>query len=175
MIRTAVLLLLVATRGSSFSRVPSLKSTQAAPQLRSLCPTGRHPAGRRLAAPIGGAEDDLSAPARLRALLERDPTELLLMPCCYDALTARAVERAGFEVTFMTGYGVAATHGVPDAQLLGYGEMQAAAARLVGGGVSRPLAIPCIGNGDTGYGNALNVKRTVRGYAQVQAETETLP
>jgi Phosphoenolpyruvate phosphomutase len=48
----------------------------------------------------------------LRRLLESD--ELTIMPCCYDGLTARLVEQAGFDLTFMTGFGVSSTYGLPD-------------------------------------------------------------
>ena len=100
-----------------------------------------------------------SAPARLRALLSRPG--ISVMPCCFDALSARLVERAGFPVTFASGFSVAAAHGLPDTGLLSYGEMEQAMRRITGS-LDR---IPCIGDGDTGYGNAVNAKRTVRGYA----------
>ena len=103
-----------------------------------------------------------TAPERLRALLSRDAREVLPMPCCYDGLTARLIEQHGFEVTFMTGFGVSAVHGLPDTGLISYGEMVASAQRIC----ASLDAIPCIGDGDTGYGNAVSVKRTVRGYAQ---------
>lgn len=45
-------------------------------------------------------------------LFESD--ELTVMPCCYDGLTARLVEQAGFNLTFMTGFGVSSTYGLPD-------------------------------------------------------------
>ena len=48
----------------------------------------------------------------------------LLLPCCYDGLTARLVARANFQATFLTGFGASAVHGVPDAQLLSYEEMR---------------------------------------------------
>jgi hypothetical protein len=48
----------------------------------------------------------------LRDMLEND--SLTIMPCCYDGLTARLVEQAGFDLTFMTGFGVSATYGLPD-------------------------------------------------------------
>lgn len=84
------------------------------------------------------------------------------MPCCFDALSARLIERAGFEVTFMSGFGVSAARiGAPDTGLISYGEMADA-----GRAICAATAIPVLGDGDTGYGNALNVKRTVRGYAQ---------
>ncbi len=85
------------------------------------------------------------------------------MPCCFDGLSARLVERAGFPLTFMSGFGVAASRlGAPDTGLVSYAEMLDQ-----GRNVCEATALPVIGDGDTGYGNALNVKRTVRGYAQV--------
>ena len=59
--------------------------------------------------------DYVSLPDRVKALrrmLESD--ELTVMPCCYDGLTARLVEQAGFNLTFMTGFGVSSTYGLPD-------------------------------------------------------------
>ncbi|CAN0077967.1 unnamed protein product, partial [Phaeothamnion confervicola] len=99
--------------------------------------------------------------AALRRLLSEG--KLLIMPCCYDGLTARLVEDAGFPLTFMTGFGVSATQGLPDTQLISYGEMLDKAANIC----SSLKGIPCIGDGDTGYGNTINVKRTVAGYAQI--------
>lgn len=117
------------------------------------------------------------APERLRRLLqdEMDGTRKdempILLPCCYDGLTARLVTRAGFEATFMTGFGVSGVNGYPDTQLVSYGEMQNAASIVAEGLSSAALElnkepIPCIADGDTGYGNAINVKRTVFGYAR---------
>ena len=56
--------------------------------------------------------------ARLRNLLAHDL--VTVMPCCYDGLSAKLIERAGFEVTFMTGFGVSAVHGLPDTQVYLY-------------------------------------------------------
>ncbi|KAK1937100.1 2,3-dimethylmalate lyase [Phytophthora citrophthora] len=97
---------------------------------------------------------------RLRELINGE--DLVMMPSCYDGLTARLIERAGYDSCFMTGYGVSAVHGVPDTQLLSYGEMARSAQTIC----SSLKSIPCLGDGDTGYGNAMNVKRTVAGYAQ---------
>ena len=117
-------------------------------------------------------------PQRLKDLLQseldgtRDSTVPIVLPCCYDGLTARLVARAGFEATFMTGFGVSAVSGFPDTQLISFHEMQQACLRVTEGLLTSALeqgsqtAIPCIADGDTGYGNALNAKRTVRGYAQ---------
>ena len=59
---------------------------------------------------------------KLRQLLEEPG--LLVMPCCFDALSAKLVEGAGFPLTFMSGFAVAATRlGLPDTGLISYGEM----------------------------------------------------
>eukprot|EP01041_Mallomonas_annulata_P005422 gene5422-10861_t len=105
--------------------------------------------------------DRLEKVADLRRMLN-DENELILMPCCYDGFTARLVEGAGFNLTFMTGFGVSAIHGTPDAGVISAGEM-ASAASIVCGALRN---IPCIGDGDTGHGNPINVKRTVQKYAQ---------
>lgn len=98
---------------------------------------------------------------RLRRLLERPG--LALMPCCFDALSARLIERAGFDLTFMSGFAVSAARlGAPDTGLISYGEMLDQ-----GRSICASVDIPVLGDADTGYGNALNVKRTVAGYAQV--------
>lgn len=83
------------------------------------------------------------------------------MPCCWDALSARLIERAGFALTFMSGFAVSAARlGAPDTQLISYAEMVDQGRNLC-----EAVSLPVIGDADTGYGNALNVKRTVSGYA----------
>jgi 2-methylisocitrate lyase-like PEP mutase family enzyme len=87
---------------------------------------------------------------------------LLLMPCCFDALSARLIERAGCKLTFMSGFAVAAARfGLPDTGLVSYGEMVDQ-----GRSICSSVSIPVIGDADTGYGNVLNVKRTISGYAR---------
>jgi 2-methylisocitrate lyase-like PEP mutase family enzyme len=84
------------------------------------------------------------------------------MPCCFDALSARLIERAGFPLTFMSGFAVSSARlGLPDTGLISYGEMLDQ-----GRNICAAVSIPVIGDGDTGYGNPVNVKRTVAGYAQ---------
>ena len=96
----------------------------------------------------------------LRALLAQDRCHI--MPCCYDGLTARLVEQAGFPLTFMSGFAVSAARlGLPDTGLISYGEMLDQ-----GMSICSAVSIPVIGDGDTGYGNAMNVRRTVEGYAR---------
>lgn len=97
---------------------------------------------------------------RLRGLLTAP--DLLIMPCCFDAFSARLIERAGFPLTFMSGFGVSAVRlALPDTGLISYAEMLDQ-----GRSICQAVSIPVIGDADTGYGNAVNVKRTVRGYAQ---------
>ncbi|HIJ78143.1 MAG: isocitrate lyase/PEP mutase family protein [Desulfobulbaceae bacterium] len=101
-----------------------------------------------------------SPAAKLREILARPG--LHLMPCCFDALSAKLIEQAGFDLTFMSGFAVSATRlGLPDTGLISYGEMV-----NHGRNITAAVSIPVLGDGDTGYGNALNVKRTVHGYAQ---------
>ncbi|RLM64803.1 uncharacterized protein C2845_PM16G05670 [Panicum miliaceum] len=81
-------------------------------------------------------------------------------PCCFDALGARLVERAGFPIGFMGGFCVSAARlGLPDVGLISFGEM-VDQGRLINEAVS----IPVIGDGDNGYGNSMNIKRTIKGY-----------
>ena len=83
-------------------------------------------------------------------------------PCCHDALSAKLIEQAGFPFAFMSGFCTAAAKlGAPDTGLITYAEMVDQGRFLH----EATTHIPIIGDGDTGYGNALNVKRTVRGYA----------
>ena len=89
-------------------------------------------------------------------------TRCHIMPCCWDALSARLIEQAGYDFTFMSGFAVSAARtGEPDTGLISFGEMIDQGRNICSG-----VAIPVIGDGDTGYGNALNVRRTVAQYAK---------
>ena len=102
----------------------------------------------------------MSAAERLRILLERPG--LLVMPGCHDAMSARLIEEAGFELGFMSGFAVSAARlGMPDAGLISYGELVEQ-----GQNICAAVTIPLIGDGDTGFGSAQNIKRTVQGYAR---------
>jgi len=102
----------------------------------------------------------MSARAKLQKLLD-DPG-IIVAPGVYDAMTAKLVERAGFDAAFMSGFMVSAVKiGMPDTGLISYAEMADQ-----GRNMCTAVDIPLVGDGDTGYGNALNVKRTVSGYAQ---------
>ncbi|KAB1213373.1 2,3-dimethylmalate lyase [Morella rubra] len=81
-------------------------------------------------------------------------------PACFDALSAKLVERAGFQYCFTSGFSISAARlGLPDTGFISYGEMVDQ-----GQQITQAVSIPVIGDGDNGYGNAMNVKRTVRGY-----------
>ncbi|KAF4357891.1 hypothetical protein G4B88_027775 [Cannabis sativa] len=81
-------------------------------------------------------------------------------PACFDALSAKLVERAGFEFCFTSGFSISAARlGLPDTGFISFGEM-IEQGRLI----TEAVSIPVIGDGDNGYGNAMNVKRTVKSY-----------
>ncbi len=114
------------------------------------------------------------APSRLRALLALPGP--LLVPGAYDALSARLVEATGFDAVYMTGFGATASLlGLPDVGLLTMSEMADNASRM-----ARAVDLPLIADADTGYGNAINVVRTVQqfeqaGVAAVQLEDQISP
>lgn len=84
----------------------------------------------------------------------------LVVPGAYDGVSARLVERAGFEAVYMTGFGTSASRlGLPDLGYAGLAEMADHARNL-----AAAVSIPLIADADTGYGNALGVRRTVQAY-----------
>ncbi|WP_425058270.1 isocitrate lyase/PEP mutase family protein [Sporomusa carbonis] len=101
---------------------------------------------------------------------------IVVAPGAHDALTAKIIEKTGFPAVYMTGYGQAASHlGKPDVGLLTMSEMVARAANIV-----EAVNIPVIADADTGFGNAINVMRTVREYekagvAAIQLEDQVAP
>jgi 2-methylisocitrate lyase-like PEP mutase family enzyme len=109
----------------------------------------------------------------LRPLLAAD--DLVVAPGVYDGLTARLAAQHGFAALYMTGAGTAAAAGYPDYGLLTMSEMVANAAQL-----AEAVDVPLIADADTGYGNELNVVRTVRAYSRVgvaalHIEDQTFP
>ncbi|MBY6159127.1 isocitrate lyase/PEP mutase family protein [Pseudooceanicola nitratireducens] len=101
--------------------------------------------------------------SRLRDLLAQDRCHI--MPCCFDALSAKLIAQEGYELTFMSGFAASASRiGAPDLGLMSYGEV---ADQLRN--IADAVDIPVIGDGDTGYGNAMNVRRTVQGFARAGA------
>lgn len=119
----------------------------------------RHPVSRR---------------KRLRGLVDRG--EAFLVPGVHNALGARLVEQAGFEAAYITGAGVANSHlGMPDLGLLTLTELAEATAR-----VAEACTLPLVVDIDTGFGNAVNVYRTIRmieraGASAVQIEDQVFP
>jgi 2-methylisocitrate lyase-like PEP mutase family enzyme len=112
-------------------------------------------------------------PSSLRDALHAAP--MTLAPGAYDALTARLVAQCGYPAVYMTGAGTAVAHGYPDYGLLTMTEMVDNAARM-----TAAVDIPVIADADTGYGNELNVVRTVRAYARagvaaIHIEDQTFP
>lgn len=110
---------------------------------------------------------------RLRTLLQQP--EAVVAPGVYDAITARLVEQAGFAAAYMTGAGTSAARGFPDYGLLTMSEMVDNASTI-----ARTIGIPLIADADTGYGNELNVTRTVREYeacgvAAIHIEDQVAP
>ena len=115
----------------------------------------------------------MSGATRLRALL--DGEAMVIAPGAYDGLTAKLVEQAGFPAVYMTGAGTSVARGYPDFGLLTMSEMVENAGRLV-----RAVEVPVIADADTGYGNELNVFRTVqeyeaRGVAGIHIEDQVSP
>ena len=92
-----------------------------------------------------------------KSLLQRD--KLLVAPGCFDGLSARLVEEAGFEAAYLSGGAVARSMGIPDIGLVTMSETIERAAQVVSA-----VNIPVIADADTGYGNAVNLVRTVREY-----------
>jgi 2-methylisocitrate lyase-like PEP mutase family enzyme len=115
----------------------------------------------------------MSPAATFRALLRSG--RMIVAPGAIDGITGRAIERAGFSAAYMTGAGTSATLGYPDYGLLTATEMIANATRIV-----NAVSIPLISDADTGYGNELNVFRTVRdferaGVAAIHIEDQVFP
>ncbi len=102
------------------------------------------------------------ARARLRGMLAKPG--MIVAPFVFDCLQALLAQRAGFDAVYMTGFGTAAARGYPDLGLLTMSEM-AANARAI----ARAVDVPVICDADTGYGNPVNVWRTVREYEDAGA------
>lgn len=116
----------------------------------------------------------MSKGAMLRGLFAEK--KLVVAPGAHDALTARIIEKSGFKAVYMTGYGQAASHlGCPDVGLLTMTEMVDRARNI-----AACVDIPVIADADTGFGNAVNVQRTIREYeaagvAAIQLEDQVSP
>ena len=109
----------------------------------------------------------------LKALLRRN--KLLVAPGCFDGLSARLVQEAGFEAAYLSGGAVARSMGIPDIGLVTMSESIDRAVQAVSA-----INIPIIADADTGYGNAVNLVRSVReferaGVAAIHIEDQITP
>ena len=109
----------------------------------------------------------------LKKLLQRE--KLLVAPGCFDGLSARLVEEAGFEAAYLSGGAVARSMGIPDIGLVTMSESIERAIQVVS-----TIKIPIIADADTGYGNAVNLVRSVReferaGVAAIHIEDQITP
>ncbi|PPR61110.1 MAG: 2,3-dimethylmalate lyase [Alphaproteobacteria bacterium MarineAlpha4_Bin2] len=98
----------------------------------------------------------MSSARQVRQLLEKG---MILAPGVYNALFAKAVESVGFEAVYVTGFGTAARYGYPDVGLITQTEMVHNLRHIC-----RATGLPVVADADTGYGNIINVRRTVREY-----------
>lgn len=116
----------------------------------------------------------MTASKKLRSLFASK--NIVVAPGAHDALTARVIEKCGFNAVYMTGYGQAASHlGRPDVGLICYSEMLDRASNM-----ADAVSLPVIADADTGFGSAVNVMRTVRNYqkagvAAIQLEDQVAP
>ncbi len=115
----------------------------------------------------------MNAPSRLRELLKSPP---VFAASCFDPLSARLAELAGFKALHLTGMGVEATQlGAPDIGLMTSAELASHASRI-----TEAVEIPILADIDTGFGGLINIHRTIRqmeraGIAGVHIEDQTLP
>ena len=115
----------------------------------------------------------MRASTALRKLIGGD--EIIVAPGVYDGMSARLVQRAGFAAVYATGGGIARSMGYPDLGLLGLTEVADRLSVIV-----EHAGVPVIADADTGYGNTLNVRRTIReferaGVAALHLEDQTFP
>lgn len=116
----------------------------------------------------------MEAATKMRELFKTK--KMIVAPGAHDALTARIIGKLGFDAVYMTGYGQSASHlGNPDVGLMTMTEMLARADAIV-----EAAGVPVVADADTGFGNAVNVMRTVREYekagvAVIQLEDQVMP
>ncbi len=98
---------------------------------------------------------------KLRELIKTQ--SFIPIPSCFDTLSAKLIEQEGFQITFMSGFAASASRiGEPDLGLMTFTEV---ADQL--NNICNAINIPIIGDGDTGYGNVINIHRTVKNFAKV--------
>lgn len=117
----------------------------------------------------------MSKARRLRELLEGNNGPIIA-PGSYDVVSALAVQKAGFDAVYMTGYGVSASLiGRPDLGLISLKEMADHAYNI-----ANTISVPLIADADNGYGNELNMERTIElfekaGVSAIQVEDQVSP
>ena len=115
----------------------------------------------------------MRASTKLRKLIEGDG--IVVAPGCYDGLSARLIEAAGFPAVYVTGGGMARSTGIPDMGLISMSEIAQRLAQIVDA-----IGTPAIADMDTGYGNALNARQAIKaferaGVAGFHIEDQTFP
>ena len=115
----------------------------------------------------------MSQAAKFNAMLKSG--KMIVAPGAIDCITGKLIEQAGFEAVYMTGAGTSATLGYPDYGLITMTEMVANASRI-----ANSISVPLISDSDTGYGNELNMFRTVQeferaGIAAIHVEDQVFP
>ncbi len=115
----------------------------------------------------------MSQAAKFSAMLKSG--KMIVAPGAIDCITGKLIDQAGFEAAYMTGAGTSATLGYPDYGLITMSEMVGNAARI-----ANAISIPLISDSDTGFGNELNVFRTVQeferaGVAAIHIEDQVFP
>jgi 2-methylisocitrate lyase-like PEP mutase family enzyme len=111
---------------------------------------------------------------RLKGLLQRD--SILIVPAAFDMVSAKIIEKVGFEAVYLSGFGQSASHlGLPDAGLMTFTEMLERVHNM-----ARAINPPLLADGNTGYGGIVNVRRTVQefewaGAAAIQLEDQEMP
>lgn len=115
----------------------------------------------------------MSQAAKFSAMLKSG--KMIVAPGAIDCITGKLIDQAGFEAAYMTGAGTSATLGYPDYGLITMSEMVGNASRI-----ANSISIPLISDSDTGFGNELNVFRTVQeferaGVAAIHIEDQVFP
>jgi 2-methylisocitrate lyase-like PEP mutase family enzyme len=111
---------------------------------------------------------------RLKRRLQSD--EILVVPAAFDMVSAKIIEKEGFEAVYLSGFGQSASHlGLPDAGMMSFSEI---AERIHN--MANAVSCPLLADGDTGYGGIINVKRTVEefewaGASAIQIEDQEIP
>lgn len=102
---------------------------------------------------------------------------MVVTPCVHDSLTVKLIQRSNkFDACFISGFGIAASEGVPDAGLLSFHEVLSSSQKIIRaskhqypGSKRNERSLPIICDIDTGYGNEMNVKRTVQQFIEIGA------